>query len=80
MGQLLSADVTLLKTSDLRAQLRFKSCATRTLTLPLPKSAWMLRQASETVVIEIDRRFDEHTESEIADLLRNEPQKSVIVY
>jgi len=42
--QLLIADVTLLKSSNVRAQLRFKGGATHTFMLPLPKSAWMLRQ------------------------------------
>src|SRR6266404_1188916 len=58
MARLLIADVTLLKSSEVRAQLRFKGGATRTLTLPLPKSSWMLRQTPETVVTEINRLLD----------------------
>jgi hypothetical protein len=61
----------LLKSSEVRAQLRFKGGATHTLTLPLPKSAWMLRQTPETVVTEINRLLDDHTEGEIADLLNS---------
>jgi hypothetical protein len=53
----------LLKSSEVRAQLRFKGGATHTLTLPLPKSAWMLRQTPETVVTEINRLLDDHTAS-----------------
>jgi hypothetical protein len=71
MARLLIADVTLLKSSEVRAQLRFKGGATHTLTLPLPKSAWMLRQTPETVVTEISRLLDDHTEGEIADLLNS---------
>jgi len=71
MARLLIADVTLLKSSEVRAQLRFKGGATHTLTLPLPKSAWMLRQTPETVVTEINRLLDDHTEGEIADLLNS---------
>src|SRR5258705_5114690 len=69
MARLLIADVTLFKGNNLRAQLRFKGGATHTLTLALPQPAWMLRQTPETVVAEINRLLDEHTESEIADLL-----------
>src|SRR6516165_2786027 len=71
MARLLIADVTLLKSSEVRAQLRFKGGATHTLTLPLPKSAWMLRQTPETIVPEINRLLDDHTEGEIADLLNS---------
>jgi len=71
MARLLIADVTLLKSSEVRAQLRFKGGATHTLTLPLPKSSWMLRQTPETVVTEINRLLDDHTEGEIADLLNS---------
>ena len=71
MARLLIADVTLLKSSEVRAQLRFNGGATHTLTLPLPKSAWMLRQTPETVVTEINRLLDDHTEGEIADLLNS---------
>jgi hypothetical protein len=56
----------------LRAQLRFKGGATHTLTLPLSKSAWRLRQTPETVVKEINRLIDDYTEREIADLLNSQ--------
>jgi len=69
--QLLIADVTLLKSSNVRAQLRFKGGATHTFMLQLPKSAWMLRQTPEAVVTEINRLLDDHTEGEIADLLNS---------
>src|SRR6202007_2476192 len=72
MARLLITDVTLLKSSNLRAQLRFKGGATHTLTLPLSKSAWMLRQTPEAVVKEIDRLLDDYTEREIADLLNGQ--------
>src|SRR6516164_2125972 len=72
MARLLITDVTLLKTSNLRAQLRFKGGATHTLTLPLAKSAWMLRQTPDTVVREINRLLDDYTEREIANLLNSQ--------
>jgi hypothetical protein len=72
MARLLIADVTLLKGKDLRAQVRFNGGATHTLTLALPKPAWMLRQTSATVITEINRLLDEHTEGEIAHLLNRQ--------
>jgi DNA invertase Pin-like site-specific DNA recombinase len=71
MARHLIADVTLLKGSELRAQVRFNGGATHTLTLPLPKPAWALRQTSSGVVSEIDRLLDHHTDSEIAKLLND---------
>jgi len=72
MARLLITDVTLLKSTELRAQLRFKGGATHTFTLPLPKPGWMLRQTSKTVVSEVDRLLEEHTEGETADLLNSQ--------
>ena len=71
MARLLIADVTLLKATEITAQVRFNGGATHTLHLPLPKPAWLLRQTSATVVAEIDRLLEEHTDGEIADLLNN---------
>ncbi len=72
IARLLIADVTLLKEVDIRAQVRFSGGATHTLHLPLPKPAWMLRQTPSTVVAEIDRLLEDHTDSEIADWLNDQ--------
>jgi DNA invertase Pin-like site-specific DNA recombinase len=71
MARLLIADVTLLRGNELRAQVRFNGGATHTLTLPLPKPAWALRQTSSEVVSEIDRLLDDHTDAETAKLLND---------
>jgi DNA invertase Pin-like site-specific DNA recombinase len=71
MVRLLIADVTLLKGEELRMQVRFNGGTTHTITLPLPKPAWMLRQTSDTVVSEINRLLDEHTDAEIAEVLNS---------
>ena len=71
MARLLIADVTLLKDKELRVQVRFNGGTTHTVTLHLPKSAWMLRQTSDTVVREIDRLLDGHTDAEIAESLNS---------
>jgi hypothetical protein len=69
MARLLIADVTLLKDTEVRAQVRFNGGATHTLTVPLPRAHWMLQQTSPTVVTEINRLLEEHTDAEIAELL-----------
>jgi hypothetical protein len=72
MARLLIADVTLLKGTDLRAQVRFNGGATHTLHVPLPKPAWMLRQTPPTIVAEIDRLLADHTDGETAELLNRQ--------
>jgi DNA invertase Pin-like site-specific DNA recombinase len=72
MARLLIADVTLLRETEVRAQVRFHGGATHTLHLPLPKPAWLLRQTSATVVAEIDRLLEDHTDGEIAALLNGQ--------
>ncbi len=69
IARLLIADVTLLKGSDVTAQVRFKGGATHTLHVPLPKPAWMLRQTPPTVVAEIDRLLSSYTDGETAEML-----------
>jgi hypothetical protein len=77
MARLLIADVTLLKETQITAQVRFNGGATHTLHLLLPKPAWLLRQTSATVVAEIDRLLEEHTDGEITNLLNNRGLLSV---
>ncbi len=72
MARLLIADVTLLKETGVRAQVRFNGGATHTLYLPLPQPAWMLRKTSATVVAEMDRLLEDHTDGEIAPLLNEQ--------
>jgi hypothetical protein len=69
MVRLLLEDVTLLKAEEVVAQVRFRGGATQTLRLPSPLSAIELRKTHSTVVAEIDRLIDEHTDTEIAEIL-----------
>lgn len=69
MVRLLLEDVTLLKADEVVAQIRFRGGATHTLRLPLPLSAPELRKTHSTVVGEIDRLIDDHTDREIAEIL-----------
>ena len=69
MVRLLLEDVTLLKADEVVAHIRFRGGATQTIRLPLPLSAPELRKTHPTVVAEIDRLLDHHTDAEIADIL-----------
>ncbi len=72
MARLLIADVTLLKGSDVTAQVRFAGGATHTLHVPLPKPAWMLRQTPPTIVAEVDRLLSDYTDGEAAEMLNGQ--------
>ena len=50
-------------------QIRFKSGATKSLTLPRQKTAWQLRQTPGQVVDEIDRLLDQYTDGQISEKL-----------
>jgi len=69
MIRLLIEDVTLVKRDEIIVNVRFKGGATKSLTLPLPLSAPLLRKTDAAVVDEIDRLLDHHTEREIATIL-----------
>ncbi len=67
--RLLLEDVTLTKTDEVIAQLRFRGGATQTLRLPLPKPADQLRRTDPAVVAEIDRLLEHYSDAEIAEIL-----------
>jgi hypothetical protein len=69
MVRLLIEDVTLTKGDDIKIQIRFKGGATETHHLPLPQSAWVERKHSPEVIQAIDDLLDEHTDSEVANIL-----------
>ena len=69
MARLLIADVTLLKETEIVAQVRFNGGATHTLRLPPAQPAWQSWQTSPALVAEIDRLLEQNTDSEIARTL-----------
>jgi hypothetical protein len=69
MVHLLLQDVTLIRTEEVVAHVRFRGGATRTLRLPLPRNAWQLRQMDPAVVREIDGLLNDHTDGEVAEIL-----------
>ena len=71
MVRLLIEDVTLTKGGEIAVGVRFRGGATRSLVLPIPPTAWELRQTSKQVVAEIDTLLDDYTEAEIASILND---------
>ena len=70
IARLLLTDVTVTRTSDtITAHVRLAGGQHRTLTLPVPKRAWELRQTPASTIAEIDRLLDHHTCAEIAAIL-----------
>jgi hypothetical protein len=76
MARLLLEDVTLRRDKDILVQVRFKGGATHELRLPLPKCSWALRMTLPEIIAEIDRLLDQHTESEIAQILNERGWRS----
>ena len=76
MVRLLIEDVTLTKTDQITAQIRFKGGATRTLTLPRPLGAWKERTTSPDVIRQIDQLLDTCTDAEIAVQLNRQGCRS----
>jgi DNA invertase Pin-like site-specific DNA recombinase len=70
IARLLLTDVTVTRTtSTITAHIRLAGGQDHTLTLPVPKRAWELRQTPASTVAEIDRLLDHHTCAEIAGIL-----------
>lgn len=69
MVRLLLDDVTLLRTDEIVAQVRFRGGATRSLHLALPLSGWQLHKTDPVVIAEIDRLLDDHTDGEVVEIL-----------
>ena len=70
MVRLLIADVTLCKSDAVKVDVRFKAGATRSLVLARPLNAGQLRKTPAEVIAEVDRLLDDHTDAEVAELLK----------
>jgi hypothetical protein len=69
MVRLLLEDVTLLKAEDLCVQVRLRGGATRSLHLPRPLGASLLRKTEPTIVAEVGSLLDHHTMAEVAAIM-----------
>jgi DNA invertase Pin-like site-specific DNA recombinase len=71
IARLLLTDVTATRTSDtITAHVRLAGGQHRTLTLPVPRRAWEIRQTPAATITAVDRLLDHHTCAEIAGILR----------
>ena len=72
MARLLITDVTVTRTTDtMTCHARLPGGQNHTLTLPTPKTAWLLRKTPPHVVAAVDDLLDRHTHAEIADILND---------
>jgi DNA invertase Pin-like site-specific DNA recombinase len=70
IARLLLTDVTVTRANDtITAHVRLAGGQHHTLSLPVPKRAWELRQTPASTITEIDRLLDHHTCAEIAGIL-----------
>jgi len=72
MARLLITDVTVTKTSaGITCHTRLTGGQNHTLTIPLPKTAWLLRKTPPEVVAAVDELLDHHTHADIAEILND---------
>jgi DNA invertase Pin-like site-specific DNA recombinase len=77
IARLLLTDVTVQRTADtITAHIRLPGGQDNTLTLPMPKTACDMRTTPPEIVTAIDELLDQHTSSEIADILNTRRLKS----
>jgi len=76
MIRLLIEDVTLLVGKDITVHVRFKGGATKTLSVPKPKSYAEKRKTNPEIVKEIDRLLNHHIVDEVAEILNEQGFRS----
>jgi len=69
MVGLLLEDVTLVKLSDITAQVRFRGGATATLKVPLPLNAWQQLKTPDDILAQVDALLENHTDRETVAIL-----------
>ena len=74
--RLLIEDVTLSRGTHIRVDIRFRGGSTKSVTLPLPAPAWLLRKTGANVIAEIDALLEHHTPREIAAILNERGHRS----
>lgn len=77
MLRLLIEDITLIKGKEITAHIRFRGGATKTIMLPLPLPAFLIRKADPHIIAEIDHLLDQHTDEEIANILQSRGFRTV---
>jgi len=78
MVRLLIEDVTLTKSRQITAQVRFKGGATETIALPLPPSIGQLRKCPAQLVAAVDRLLVDYTHAQIAAILTHRGLRTIV--
>ena len=76
IARLLIEDVTINRAEEIQLDIRFRGGQTRSLTLPIPLSAWKARQTDPDTFALVDRLLDEHTDAEVAAKLNHDNHRS----
>jgi DNA invertase Pin-like site-specific DNA recombinase len=69
MARLLIDDITMAKTDKIHLHVRFRGGQTTSLTVPIPPTAWQLRQTKLDTLALLDQLLDDHTDAEAAAAL-----------
>jgi DNA invertase Pin-like site-specific DNA recombinase len=69
IARLLLEDVTLNKTDQIHLHARLRGGQTRSLSVPIPPSAWKARETDPDTLALLDRLLDQHTDAEAAAAL-----------
>jgi len=72
MAGLLIEDVTLIRSGDISAHIRFRGGQARTLVIPLPLPIAQIRKTKPKVITEVDRLLDAHCDREVAEILNQQ--------
>ena len=67
--RLLIEDVTLIKSSEIVVQVRFRGGATQTLTLPAPRRSWQVWTTPQERVQMVDNLLNDYTDEQVAAIL-----------
>jgi len=78
MVRLLIEDVTLLVGKEVTVHVRFKGGATKTLSVPKPKTGAEIKRTKPEVIEEIDRLLDHHTDRQVAKILNDKGYRSSV--
>jgi DNA invertase Pin-like site-specific DNA recombinase len=76
IARLLIEDVTINRAEEIHLDIRFRGGQTRSMTIPIPLSAWKARQTDPDTLALLDQLLDEHTDAETATELNHAASRS----
>jgi len=76
MARLLIDDVTMTKTDRIHLHVRFRGGQTTSLDVPIPPTAWQLRQTRPETLAALDQLLEDHTDAQAAAALNTAGHRS----